>query len=355
MRLRPRSEDIRKFVLEHVGKHPNDITRVTAQHFGITRQAAHRHLKRLVYERCLTELGETRQRTYSLAKLVEWRQTYPISAELEEHVIWEKDVYPMVGPLPDNVMGIWQYGFTEMLNNAKDHSDGAKITVHISKTAISTEMGILDDGVGIFKKIQETFNLPDQRYAVLELSKGKLTTDPVRHTGEGIFFSSRAFDHFAVGSDKTYYGHDFGQEHDWIMDWKSGGTYVVMSLSNHTSRHLEKIFDLYAAGDGDHRFNKTVVPVQLAQYGNDQLISRSQAKRVVTRLELFKIILLDFTGVPSIGQAFADEIFRVFTNEHPDLSIIPVHANSEVNRMIMRVKFPLPVPAISVEPSSSDS
>jgi hypothetical protein len=52
--------------------------------------------------------------------------------------------------------------------------------------------------------------------------------------------------------------------------------------------------------------------VRLAKYGNDQLISRSQAKRLLARIELFKIVLFDFSGVETIGQAFADEIFRVF-------------------------------------------
>jgi hypothetical protein len=68
-------------------------------------------------------------------------------------------------------------------------------------------------------------------------------------------------------------------------------------------------------------------------------ISRSQAKRVVSRLELFKTILFDFTGVPSIGQAFADEIFRVCANEHPTISLLSIHANAEAQRMIARVKL----------------
>jgi STAS-like domain of unknown function (DUF4325) len=91
------------------------------------------------------------------------------------------------------------------------------------------------------------------------------------------------------------------------------------------------------------------VPVKLAQYGNDKLISRSQAKRVVARLDLFRTILFDFAGVPTIGQAFADEIFRVFAQEHPGIEIFPIHANSEVIRMIERVKAGsapnLPTPA----------
>jgi hypothetical protein len=114
-----------------------------------------------------------------------------------------------------------------------------------------------------------------------------------------------------------------------------------MELSNRTHRTSKEIFDKYASGD-DYGFNKTVVAAKLAQYGNDKLVSRSQAKRVVARLEAFKTILFDFAGVPTIGQAFADEIFRVFAHEHPDLEIDPIHANSEVNRMIGRVKTNVP-------------
>lgn len=97
--------------------------------------------------------------------------------------------------------------------------------------------------------------------------------------------------------------------------------------------------------------------MNLAQYGNDKLISRSQAKRVVARLDLFKTILFDFTGVPTIGQAFADEIFRVFANEHPNIALLPIHANSEVQRMIVRVKqgaapTELTIPTVENEPNS---
>ncbi len=314
MRVRARGEDIRRFILERVEKHPNDVAKLTSEHFKITRQAVNKHLRRLIFEKSLTETGETRKRAYKLAPLVEWRKIYTITPDLEEHVLWDQDISPVLQPLPENVIDIWHYGFTEMLNNAKDHSGGTMVLVRISKTAVTTEMMIGDNGIGIFKKIQEAFNLPEQRYAILELAKGKLTTDPSRHTGEGVFFSSRMFDRFSIGADKTYYGHRMGDDSDWVLDWGTAGTAVF------------------------YGFNKTVVPVNLAQYGNDKLISRSQAKRVVSRLDLFKTILFDFTGVPTIGQAFADEIFRVFANEHPSIAILPIHANSEVQRMIVRVK-----------------
>lgn len=339
-RVRVRGEEVRCFILQNVEAHPADISKVAATHFDVSRQAINKHLQRLVHEGSLKESGKTRNRSYVLAPLVEWRQFYPISPGLEEDVVWSKDVCEALGEQPENVRDIWQYGFTEMFNNARDHSGGTSIFVVIKKTAMTTEMMILDDGVGIFQKIQKELNLLDVRHAVFELTKGKLTTDPQRHTGEGIFFTSRMFDSFDILSGGVYFKHEFGEAEDWIFDnMKPGesGTAVWLKLNNHTSRTSKKIFDQYSSGD-DYGFNKTVVPVKLAQYGNDKLISRSQAKRVVARFELFKTVILDFADVQMIGQAFADEIFRVFANQHPNIVIYVTNTSPDVYRMIERAK-----------------
>jgi hypothetical protein len=44
--------------------------------------------------------------------------------------------------------------------------------------------------------------------------------------------------------------------------------------------------------------------------------------------------LFDFKAVETVGQAFADEIFRVFAQGHPDIEIIPINATSQVQQMI---------------------
>jgi hypothetical protein len=113
------------------------------------------------------------------------------------------------------------------------------------------------------------------------------------------------------------------------------GTFIQMVLSSGSTRTTQEVFDSYAAGE-DYGFTKTVIPVFLAEYGNENLISRSQAKRLLMRFEKFKEIVLDFDKVKSIGQAFADEIFRVFQSEHPSVRLIPINANEEVTRMIQR-------------------
>jgi anti-sigma regulatory factor (Ser/Thr protein kinase) len=338
-RVRARGEDIRRYILENVEKHPADIAKVTSKHFGISRQAANKHLQRLTSEGALAESGQTRNRRYKLSALSEWRKAFPITPGLAEDLIWRSDIREVLGQLPENVLDIWHYGFTEMFNNAIDHSGATGIVVRVRKTAISTEMLVLDNGVGIFRKIQREMGLLDERHAVLELAKGKLTTDPKRHTGEGIFFTSRMFDSFDIRSGGVYFNHQFGAAEDWILEAEqlSTGTAVWMQLSNHTARTTKKVFDQYTSGD-DYGFNKTVVPVKLAQYGDDKLISRSQAKRVLARVELFKMVIFDFKGVETIGQAFADEIFRVFPQQHPKIELLTANTNSAVKRMIARAK-----------------
>lgn len=338
-RVRARGEDVRRFIVEHVEKHPKDISKATAEHFDITRQAVSKHLRRLADEGCLTETGNTRNRIYKLAPLSTWRKVYEIVPNIAEDVVWTNDVQAPLGHLPDNVMDIWHYGFTEMFNNAVDHSGGRTIRVEILKTAASAEMSVVDDGVGIFRKIQRALGLLDERHAILELSKGKLTTDPKRHTGEGVFFASRMFDSFQILSGGSFFDHEFGKPEDWLLEaaHDRDGTAVFMRLHNHTARTPKKVFDQFVSGE-EFDFSKTVVPVKLARYGNDKLISRSQAKRVLARVELFKTVVFDFREVDTIGQAFADEIFRVFASEHPDIRLIPIHANSEVKRMIERAR-----------------
>jgi anti-sigma regulatory factor (Ser/Thr protein kinase) len=310
-----------------------------ADRFKITRQGVNKHLQRLVNEGALTETGRTRSRSYRLSPLVEWTRDYPLTPELAEDVIWRDDVKSALGHLPENVMDLWQHGFTEMFNNARDHSAGTHVQVLIRKTAAAAEMVLVDDGVGIFRKIQRAMGLLDERHAILELAKGKLTTDPTRHSGEGIFFTSRMFDSFDILSGGVYFSHEFGKAEDWIMERTKPGdsTAVWLKISNHTSRTPKKVFDRFTSGD-DFGFTKTVVPVSLAQYGNDKLISRSQAKRVVARVELFKTVVFDFSDVPTIGQAFADEVFRVFAGHHPEIHLLATNANSEVRRMIQRAQ-----------------
>ena len=174
--------------------------------------------------------------------------------------------------------------------------------------------------------------------AILELSKGKLTTDPDRHTGQGIFFTSRMLDEFSILSRGAYFSHEATQPADWILpdDDPDTSTMVTMELDNNTERTLKDVFDQYSSGD-NYDFSKTVVPLRLAKFGEEKLISRSQAKRALARVERFKSVVFDFAGVEMIGHAFADEIFRVWAKAHGDVVCTVIDANPAVRKTIAAV------------------
>jgi len=339
VKIRAQSEQIRSYILDQVEESPETVAKETAERFGISRQAVNKHLQQLCEEGILEQFGNTRATRYRLATLSEWTNGYKIKPELAEDVVWTQDIKDQLGPLSNNAEGIWLYGFTEMFNNAIDHSEGSMIQVKVTRTIVGAKMQIYDDGCGIFKKIQKALNLLDERHAILELAKGKLTTDPKHHTGEGIFFTSRMFDEFAILSGGVYFSHEYGNEEDWILerDRDLGETAVFMELKNETTRTTEEVFKKFMSKE-DFGFTKTVVPVRMAKFGEDGLVSRSQAKRLLARVERFQTVLFDFQEVDIIGPAFADEIFRVFALRHPEIKLLKTNTNLEIDKMIAKAK-----------------
>jgi anti-sigma regulatory factor (Ser/Thr protein kinase) len=334
--LGKQSEEIRNFILENVDEHSQDIVSFAASRFSISRQAAHRHIQQLMKSKRIAMQGATRNRKYSLQPLV--RLKLPLNPDLQEDRIWRKHICPRLEGIPRNVLEICQYGFTEMVNNAIEHSAGNALLLILKRTPAKIELRIQDNGVGIFNKIQKRLNLDDPLHAILELAKGKMTTDPEHHTGEGIFFTSRMFDEFIILAGHLFFAHS-ETSGDWLLEDQEDnaqGTLIVLTINSSSARTTQQVFDKYTAQD-DYGFTKTHVPVSLARYGDENLISRSQAKRLLTRFERFKEIILDFDRVDTIGQAFADEIFRVFQRQNPQVRLTPVNTSEQIQKMISRV------------------
>jgi anti-sigma regulatory factor (Ser/Thr protein kinase) len=342
-RARVQGKVIRKFILDSIEKHPQDIATLTAAKFKISRQAVNKHLARLVSEKLITATGKTQKRAYSLNTVAVFQNSYKIVPGLAEHDIWDVDVFPRLSGFAKNVTDIWQFCFTEIFNNAVDHSDGTQIFLTIERFGVSTRMLISDNGVGIFRKIQTSLGLADERHAILELAKGKLTTDPERHSGQGIFFTSRLLDSFDILSGGLIFNHKFDLKNDWLSSSSRdvAGTAVFMRLSNDSTRLDETVFAQFSSADGQD-FSKTTVPVDLARYGEEKLVSRSQAKKLLAGLHRFQTVVLDFAGVDTIGQAFTDEIFRVFARHHPEMEILAINANLQITEKINAVKSDWP-------------
>jgi hypothetical protein len=278
-------------------------------------------------------------RTYRLKTLFEREIDVKIDRSTEENQIWLRDIAPHLDGVKPNVRELLHHGFTEMMNNAIDHSGSQNANIRIIRNAVNAGFRIRDFGIGIWKKLKQQFPITDSRHAILELAKGKLTTDPQKHSGEGIFFTSRMSDFFTIQSeDLSYCCFQAGE--DWLFDVKEEkpieGTLVVMHVRLNSEKTTQEVFNKFTSTSDDFGFSKTQLSIQLAKYEGDHLVSRSQAKRILARLQQFKEVWLDFRGITEIGQAFADEIFRVFRNEHKEVALKWVNTTPQVEKMILR-------------------
>lgn len=339
MNNKERGENIRCQIVRDVRHHPADICKHIAKIFSITPQAVHSHIKLLEKEGRLNSDGAGKGKRYFLGDVRKYKSLFQLEDEFTEDGVWRDHYSFIVEGLPENIVHLCQYGFTEMVNNAIDHSGGQHVSISAVRDKEKIIIMVADDGEGIFRKIRRLCNLNDEHQALFELSKGKLTTDPDNHTGEGIFFTSRVFDEFRIDSKGVSFRHHDQSAFDVILETKfsenESGTAVYMLVKRDSTRDIQTVFDDYAAPD-EFQFNKTVIPVRLAQYENEKLVSRSQAKRLLARIERFNHVIFDFDGVSTIGQAFADEIFRVYAKNHPDIELLPVNMETNVEKMVKR-------------------
>lgn len=310
-------------------------------HFNISRQAVHKHLKPLLMSGDIIKTGTTRAATYSWSDQParferQVNKCYAL-ASLSEDVVFKQIAIQLQlkHKVSANSLELLQYTFTEMLNNAIDHSQATHGTIACKLTAYDFEFVIRDHGIGLFKSIQQFFNLSDEAQAATYLMKGKVTTQPERHTGEGIFFTSKAGDLVRLRSHRLQLLFDNQQRDVFIeQDRFIKGTEVYFKLALQSKRSLQKIFNQYAPPEYDYQFQKTQVIVSLLQ---KHYVSRSEAKRILSGLEKFKEIVFDFKGVKTIGQGFADELFRVFQNSHPLIRLKTVHTTTSIRAMIQHV------------------
>jgi hypothetical protein len=333
MEITPR---IHKFILRAILKDGTSVTKEVMQRFGVSRPTALRWMQLLIDEGLVDAMGNTRARHYRLRSLFSVNESFALSEDLAEDRIWRSKVAPHVGRYGKTAIDVAAYAFTEMVNNAIEHSEAESLFILGGGNACELEFRIVDDGVGIFSKIKNHYNLEDERHAVLELSKGKLTTDPAHHTGQGIFFSSRACRAFAIRSG-THLFKRLEARSDWILDVSASqlGTSIAFRVDAMNPRPIKRVFDKYS-NEADLGFVKTHIPVHLLRYKDEGLVSRSQAKRLLARFDRFQEVHLDFKGVDEIGQAFADEIFRVFQSQHPDVTLYWANTTAAVSEMIER-------------------
>jgi hypothetical protein len=310
--------------------------------YNVSRQYANSLVKSLVRDGKLVKIGSTKSAFYAHPKYADTLGK-AVNKWLKNKQLKEDEVFnaleketPLIRSLNENIHSIFFYAFTEMLNNAIEHSKSKNIQIEIKKNH-DLSFCVNDIGIGVFKSIMQKRRLKSELEAVQDLLKGKTTTKPRAHSGEGIFFTSKIADIFILESYNYKLTVDNRIKDVFLEELKPSkrGTKVRFYISADSKKHLGDIFVKYQTSPEELAFDKTEILVKLYTMGTIH-ISRSQARRIMAGLEKFKLIVLDFDQVPTVGQAFADEIFRVFRQKHPDIKIEPINMNETVNFMIKR-------------------
>ena len=259
---------------------------------------------------------------------------------LEEDRAWGEVAERVAGirPLaPDEALSL-RYAATEIINNAVEHSRGTRVEVRIEfRAAGATVATVRDDGVGVFHRVCQDFGFATPHDAIVQLEKGKLTSDPARHSGEGLFFSSKAVARFRLESQGVA----------WIVDNLAAdsaigkgaalrGTQVVLEVVHGRTPRLEDVFRTYTDPQ-TLAFTRTRATIRLSTLGT-ALVSRSEARRLVEGLTKFTHVILDFGGVEVVGQGFCDEVFRVFAGAHPEVALEPIGMNEPIVFMVARAR-----------------
>lgn len=331
-------DNIEAFILKRRETRSQEIVKK----FAVTRQYSSEVLRTLVQKGALLKIGSTRTAFYILpahAKKEGMLSKKLINGNIKEHEVLQEleQQSSFLATLPENVRSIFTYAFCEMLNNAIEHSKSRTIKIDVLKNE-NLRFVINDVGIGVFRNIMEKKRLKSELEAVQDLLKGKLTTQPQAHSGEGIFFTSKIADVFMLESYNHRLTIDNRIDDVFFESSKPAkrGTKVAFEIAAKSKKHLNDIFKKYQTNPKEYAFDKTEIYIKLYTMGTIH-ISRSQARRVLTGLEKFKTVIFDFDQVPNIGQAFADEIFRVFKNKHPKIALQPIHMNEAVNFMVKRV------------------
>jgi anti-sigma regulatory factor (Ser/Thr protein kinase) len=318
--------------------HPHDLAAHLMHRLSIRRRTAAKTIARLVETQWITQQGTPRRPQHAPGLLRQVVQRYPL-AGLDEALPWSRDFAPNFA-LPAQVQRMAQHAFGELLNNAIDHSGGSNVTVSMRQTPAHLQLLVSDDGCGLFDKIAQSFQIVDPAMTMLELSKGKLTSDPERHTGRGLFFTSRIADVLDLHANDTAFQHRAWQRHRWSRTTPAArhGTSVFVAIALDTTRTLDAVLREHSRDGEGYAFERTVVPLHLLTATGCALDSRAQARHAAQRLQQFRHAQLDFAGVSEVGHGFADELFRVFARSQPDLALEPVNMAPSVRALIESVR-----------------
>ncbi len=162
---RTRTRSIHGFIVEHVDGDPRGIARRVAQAYGISRQAANRHLDALVDAGVLDQAGHTRAREYALRRNSVLTKELRVTPVLQASRVWDEHAAPIIASDRAAVREAARQIFNELVDNALEHAMASWISLEVITTARRLDVVVSDDGRGIFAVLAETLGLRSPREA----------------------------------------------------------------------------------------------------------------------------------------------------------------------------------------------
>ncbi|MBR7182300.1 MAG: STAS-like domain-containing protein [Clostridia bacterium] len=325
-----------KYLLQCIFDQDPDFVDRTMEAFSVSRSTVYNYLT------TLQKNGEIERVGGSMPYRILYdtrRFTVDTSRERSEDRMFARDIAPLIADLPANLQKIWRYAFTAMMNNALEHARASAVVVVVSRNRLCTIIGVLDNGVGIFRRIAQDVKeaggeLLTPAEAASLLYAGGYSGAPDTHAGEGIFFTSRLMDHFAIRSDYQLFTTDDDEEENGGERFR--GTAVQMALANDSTRELSEVMGRYV--DPELGFIRTELP--LARFfGGDFPVSRSEARRLLSVLADFREAELDFGGIAEVGRDFAHELFTVAAGQGDAPKLTVKNASPTVEAALRRAGY----------------
>jgi anti-sigma regulatory factor (Ser/Thr protein kinase) len=323
-----------QWITEAAVRHGDQLPETLMERLAVSRRRAATLLRRLVAMQWLSRGGSPGRPVYGPGALRQVVHRYELGG-LQEDLPWRRDFAPCF-EWPLEVRRMAQHAFTELLNNAIEHSGGSAVTVSLRQTPLQLQLLVSDDGCGLFSRLAQSFAIDDPALAMLELSKGKLTSLPDRHSGHGLFFTTRMADVLDIHANGSAFQCRSWERRQWRRGRPASrnGTSIYLAIALDTTRTLDAVVRAHSGDGAGYAFERTCVPLHLMADEAQLLASRAEARRVASGLAQFRHAEIDFDGIAQVGHGFADELFRVWRGAHPGLELTPVGMAPRVAAMI---------------------
>jgi DNA-binding transcriptional ArsR family regulator len=196
---RARTQTIREFILDQAAMNPRGLARRIAEAYGISRQAANRHLDLLVETGMLEQSGQTRARTYRLRRTSSLSREVRVTPVLNAERLWEDHIAAILDGDAPTVRDACRGTFSELVRSAAGHRGATWIQFSFANTARDIDITVADDGDGVFEELTEPLGASSPRESaeiLANLANARSTDSPLVR----LVLAARSFGSFHIRS-----------------------------------------------------------------------------------------------------------------------------------------------------------